>query len=67
MREGVSFYTSHLVVHPKARGKGVGKQLVASYMNEVEKQADAVVVVGWVKSDTNTWDALSLSFAVDDQ
>ena len=57
VREEVSFYTSHLVVHPKARGKGIGKQLVASYMNEVKKQADAVVVVGWVKSDTNMWDA----------
>ena len=57
IRERVSYYTSHLVVHPKARGKGIGKQLVARYMEEVERYADVVVVVGWVKSDTNTWDA----------
>ncbi len=57
LKEGRSYYTSHLVVHPKARGKGIGKQLVARYMEEVEKRADVVVVVGWVKSDTNKWDA----------
>ena len=57
LNEGKSYYTSHLVVHPKARGKGIGKQLVERYMDEVEKQANAVVVVGWVKSDTKTWDA----------
>ena len=57
LNKGTSYYTSHLVVHPKARGKGIGKQLVARYMEEVEKRADVVVVVGWVKSDTNKWDA----------
>ena len=57
LRKGVSYYTSHLVVHPKARGKGIGKQLVASYMDAVKQNADVIVVVGWVKSDTNTWDA----------
>lgn len=57
LRKGVSYYTSHLVVHPKARGKGIGKKLVASYMDAVKQNADVIVVVGWVKSDTNTWDA----------
>ncbi len=65
LREKESYYTSHLVVHPKARGKGIGKQLVAGYMEAVVQRADIVVVVGWVKSDTNTWDAEKLFMAHD--
>ena len=57
LKSGISYYTSHLVVHPNARGKGIGKQLVARYMEAVKQKADVVVVVGWVKSDTNKWDA----------
>ena len=57
IRERITYYTSHLVVHPKARGKGIGKQLVARYMEAVKQKADVIVVVGWVKSDTNKWDA----------
>lgn len=54
------YYTSHLVVHPDARGNGIGKRLVNSYMDAVKQYANAVVVVGWVKSDTKSWDAEKL-------
>ena len=65
LKKGVSYYTSHLVVHPKARGKGIGKQLVAQYMEATGQLADVIVVVGWVKSDTNTWDAEKLFLSHD--
>lgn len=55
-----SYYTSHLVVHPDARGMGIGKALVNTYMDAVKLCANALVVVGWVKSDTNSWDAEKL-------
>ena len=54
---GKTFYTSHLVVHPKMRGKGIGTKLVKQYMEKVQHEAERLVVVGWVKSDTKMWDA----------
>jgi len=53
-------YTTHLVVHPAYRGAGIGRQLVATYMEEVKRQADLLIVVGWVQSDTGIWDAEGL-------
>ena len=55
-----TFYTSHLVVHPHYRGAGIGRSLVAAYMEKVEQIADVLIVVGWVKSDTGKWDAEKL-------
>ena len=55
-----TFYTTHLVVHPHDRGAGIGRLLVASYMEKVSQIADALIVVGWVKSDTGKWDAEKL-------
>lgn len=58
--EKTTFYTSHLVVNPDYRGQGIGRALVEAYDNAVKEQADAVISVGWVKSDTNSWDAEKL-------
>ena len=55
-----TFYTSHLVVHPDYRGAGIGRSLVAAYMEKVAQIADVLIVVGWVKSDTGKWDAEKL-------
>lgn len=52
-----SLYTSHFVVHPLCRKQGIGTKLVTAYMEAAEQVAEAIVVVGWVKSDTNRWDA----------
>ena len=52
-----TIYTTHLVVHPDYRGAGIGCQLVDAYMTEVKKQAQLLIVVGWVKSDSGRWDA----------
>ena len=55
-----TYYTSHLVVNPSYRGQGIGRTLVEAYNQAVQKQADAMISVGWVKSDTNHWDAEKL-------
>ena len=59
-RKKTTFYTSHLVVHPDYRGSGIGRALVAAYMEKVAQIADALIAVGWVKSDTGKWDAEKL-------
>lgn len=53
--QGVTYYTSHFVVHPAYRGQGLGTKLVRAYMQQVEQLAHAVVVVGWVQSDIDKW------------
>lgn len=53
-------YTTHLVVHPHFRGAGIGRKLVDAYMAEVKQQAELLIVVGWVQSDTGLWDAEGL-------
>ena len=55
-----TFYTSHLVVHPDYRGAGIGRSLVAAYMEKVAQIAEVLITVGWVKSDTGKWDAEKL-------
>ena len=55
-----TFYTSHLVVHPDYRGAGIGRSLVAAYMEKVAQIAEVLIAVGWVKSDTGKWDAEKL-------
>lgn len=55
-----TIYTTHLVVHPEYRGAGIGRQLVEAYMKEVKKQAQLLIVVGWVQSDTRLWEAETL-------
>ncbi|HWK21985.1 MAG TPA: GNAT family N-acetyltransferase [Ureibacillus sp.] len=56
----LTFYTSHLVVHPDYRGAGIGRSLVAAYMEKVSLIAEVLITVGWVKSDTGKWDAEKL-------
>ena len=58
--EKATFYTSHLVVNPNYRGQGIGRALVEAYDKAAKEQAEAVISVGWVKSDTNSWDAEKL-------
>ena len=58
--EKSTFYTSHLVVHPDYRGAGIGRSLVAAYMEKVAQIAEVLITVGWVKSDTGKWDAEKL-------
>lgn len=52
-----TMYTTYLVVHPAFRGQRIGRQLVEAYMGEVKRMAQLLIVVGWVQSDTNRWDA----------
>ena len=52
-----AIYTSHFVVDPNYRKRGIGTALVAAYMEEAETLAELLVVVGWVQSDTNAWAA----------
>lgn len=54
---GPSVYASHFVVDPSFRKRGIGSALVEAFMRAAEQQADAIVVVGWVQSDTNKWAA----------
>ena len=54
---GTTYYSSHFVVNPAYRQRGIGTKLVEAYMQAVQKVAKAVVVVGWVQSDTNRWAA----------
>lgn len=54
---GTSFYTSHFVVHPNFRKQGIGGKLVEAYVTAAKQQAQTIVVVGWVQSDTNQWAA----------
>ncbi|MCH7321492.1 GNAT family N-acetyltransferase [Solibacillus sp. MA9] len=60
-----TFNTSHLVVNPSYRGQGIGRALVEAYNAAVKEQADAMIVVGWVKSDTNRWEAEKLFTKID--
>lgn len=55
--QDTTYYTSHFVVHPDERGKGIGTQLVACYTKAVERIAKTIVTVGWVQSDTKHWAA----------
>ena len=57
IEQGPTYYSSHFVVHPHYRKLGLGSKLVEAYMQQLEKQASAVVVVGWVQSDTKKWAA----------
>lgn len=50
-------YTSHFVVNPNFRMRGIGTLLVKKYVNEAKKIAELIVVVGWVQSDTKKWAA----------
>lgn len=52
-----AYYTSHFVVHPKARRQGIGRQLVDMYTQAASRIAKTIVTVGWVQSDTNKWAA----------
>lgn len=52
-----SVYTSHFVVNPAYRKQGIGTKLVSTFMEKAEQVARTIVVVGWVQSDTNTWEA----------
>ena len=52
-----TLYSSHFVVHPNFRQRGIGKALVQAYMDAAKAQVEAVVVVGWVQSDTAQWAA----------
>lgn len=54
---GSSMYSSHFVVHPNYRKMGIGTKLVSAYIEAAEKIAKTIVVVGWVQSDTNVWEA----------
>ena len=54
---GTTYYSSHFVVNPAYRQRGIGTKLVEAYMQAVRSVANAVVVVGWVQSDTNRWAA----------
>lgn len=55
--QGVTYYSSHFVVNPKYRKLGIGTKLVDAYLKQVKSEAHAIVVVGWVQSDTNRWAA----------
>lgn len=57
---GPSIYTSHFVVHPAYRKQGIGTQLVAAFMEAAQVTSDTIIVVGWVQSDTNIWEAEQL-------
>ncbi len=52
-----TMYTSHFVVHPGYRKKGIGSKLVGLYMDEAKRQSEKIVVVGWVQSDLGLWAA----------
>lgn len=52
-----TMYTSHFVVHPHFRQRGIGSALVKAYLTAAEACTEAIVVVGWVQSDTNVWAA----------
>ena len=54
---GTSFYTSHFVVHPDHRKKGIGTKLVTAYLEALQQITKSIIVVGWVQSDTNQWAA----------
>ena len=54
---GITFYTSHFVVHPNERKKGIGKGLLLAYLKSVEPIAQSIITVGWVQSDTKRWAA----------
>ncbi|OBW59443.1 histone acetyltransferase [Solibacillus silvestris] len=54
---GISYYTSHFVVHPNERKKGIGTNLVRAYLEAAQPIAKTIVTVGWVQSDTNRWAA----------
>lgn len=55
--KGSSIYTSHFVVHPGYRKQGIGTKLVRAFMEAAEQVAKTIIVVGWVQSDTNLWEA----------
>jgi predicted N-acetyltransferase YhbS len=59
-KKEVTYYTTHLVVHPTMRGQGVGNQLVNTYLKAVKQVATFLIVVGWVQSDVNRWTAEKL-------
>ncbi|MBD8034928.1 MULTISPECIES: GNAT family N-acetyltransferase [Solibacillus] len=54
---GTAFYTSHFVVHPNERKKGIGTELLRAYLSAAETIAQTIITVGWVQSDTNRWAA----------
>lgn len=54
---GTTYYSSHFVVNPAYRQRGIGTKLVEAYLQAVKSVAKAVVVVGWVQSDTKRWAA----------
>ena len=54
---GITFYTSHFVVHPNERKKGIGTELLRAYLKAAEPIAQTIITVGWVQSDTNRWAA----------
>ena len=54
---GPSYYTSHFVVHPNERKKGIGTKLVEAYLEAAQQFAKTIITVGWVQSDTNRWAA----------
>lgn len=57
IEQNKTMYTSHFVVHPGYRKQGIGSKLVELYMDEAMRQAEKIVVVGWVQSDLGLWAA----------
>ncbi|MEK4627451.1 MAG: GNAT family N-acetyltransferase [Solibacillus sp.] len=55
--EHLCMYSSHFVVHPNYRNKGIGSKLVTAYVEAAQQIAQSIIVVGWVQSDINKWAA----------